>query len=75
MDRSRPKAALQLVVRCLIGTYDLYSRHSVSHASGDEEMIDQRTAWLRFDIELLSDRLVGATEWLGQWTLPVPGSC
>src|SRR5438270_11829905 len=31
-----------------------------------EEMIDTRTAQLRFDIELLADRLVGATQWLAQ---------
>lgn len=29
----------------------------------DEEMVDQRTARLRFDIELLASRLVGATDW------------
>jgi dienelactone hydrolase len=32
----------------------------------DEEAIDQRTAHLRFDISLLAERLVGATDWLGQ---------
>jgi putative phosphoribosyl transferase len=31
----------------------------------DEEAIDLRTAELRFDISLLADRLVGATDWLG----------
>jgi len=30
----------------------------------DEEAIDRRTAHLRFDIELLTDRLVSATDWL-----------
>jgi pimeloyl-ACP methyl ester carboxylesterase len=30
----------------------------------DEERIDARTRHLRFDIELLADRLVGATDWL-----------
>ena len=30
----------------------------------DEEVIDARTAQLRFDIELLAERLVGATDWL-----------
>lgn len=30
-----------------------------------EEAIDSRTAHLRFDIELLVDRLVGAIDWLG----------
>src|SRR5579871_5505124 len=30
----------------------------------DEERIDQCTARLRFDIDLLADRLVGATDWL-----------
>ena len=32
----------------------------------DEEAVDMRTAHLRFDIGLLADRLVGATQWLGQ---------
>ncbi|HEY2210192.1 MAG TPA: dienelactone hydrolase family protein [Bradyrhizobium sp.] len=32
----------------------------------DEEVIDARTAQLRFDIELLAERLVGATDWLVQ---------
>jgi dienelactone hydrolase len=31
-----------------------------------EDLIDLRTARLRFDIELLSERLVGATDWLTQ---------
>jgi len=31
-----------------------------------EEAIDQRTAQLRFDIGLLAERLVAATDWLGQ---------
>jgi putative phosphoribosyl transferase len=30
----------------------------------DEEAVDLRTAHLRFDIGLLADRLVGATDWL-----------
>jgi pimeloyl-ACP methyl ester carboxylesterase len=32
--------------------------------TADEEQIDMRTAHLRFDIGLLADRLVHATEWL-----------
>lgn len=32
--------------------------------SADEEAVDLRTGHLRFDIELLSSRLVAATEWL-----------
>jgi hypothetical protein len=32
----------------------------------DEEAIDQLTAHLRFDIELLAERLVAATDWLSQ---------
>ncbi|MBI2446948.1 MAG: dienelactone hydrolase family protein [Candidatus Omnitrophica bacterium] len=32
----------------------------------EEETIDIQTRHLRFDIELLSTRLVGATDWLGQ---------
>jgi len=30
----------------------------------DEELVDTRTAHLRFDIDLLADRLVGTTDWL-----------
>jgi putative phosphoribosyl transferase len=33
----------------------------------DEEAIDTRTARLRFDIDLLAERLVGATDWLTQY--------
>src|SRR5438270_1734271 len=32
----------------------------------DEEVIDLQTQRLRFDISLLADRLVGATDWLAQ---------
>jgi len=32
----------------------------------DEERIDERTAQLRFDINLLADRLVGAIDWLAR---------
>ena len=32
----------------------------------DEELVDTRTAHLRFDIEMLADRLVGTAEWLGR---------
>lgn len=32
--------------------------------TADEELIDHRTRHLRFDIELLADRLVGAIDWL-----------
>lgn len=31
----------------------------------DEELIDNRTAHLRFDIPMLAERLVGTTRWLG----------
>jgi putative phosphoribosyl transferase len=34
--------------------------------SAEEEAIDARTRELRFDIELLAERLVGAIEWLGR---------
>jgi putative phosphoribosyl transferase len=34
--------------------------------TADEEAIDARTGHLRFDIELLAQRLVGATDWLTQ---------
>lgn len=33
--------------------------------TADEEAIDLRTRHLRFDIELLAERLVGAKQWLG----------
>src|SRR4030081_3159054 len=33
----------------------------------DEEVIDARTAQLRFDIELLAERLVDATDWLTEF--------
>lgn len=32
----------------------------------EEELLDERTAHLRFDIRLLADRLIGATDWLKQ---------
>lgn len=32
----------------------------------NEESIDERTAQVRFDLELLADRLVGAIDWLGR---------
>lgn len=34
--------------------------------SAQEELVDTRTAHLRFDMELLADRLVAATQWLAQ---------
>jgi dienelactone hydrolase len=34
--------------------------------TADEEVIDLQTQRLRFDISLLADRLVGATDWLAQ---------
>jgi pimeloyl-ACP methyl ester carboxylesterase len=34
--------------------------------TADEEAVDQQTAELRFDIDLLSERLVRAIDWLGQ---------
>lgn len=36
--------------------------------TAEEEAIDRRTAQLRFDIELLAERLVGATDWLKRYT-------
>src|ERR1700726_4625749 len=33
----------------------------------DEEVVDARTAQLRFDIGLLAERLVAATDWLTQF--------
>ncbi len=35
--------------------------------TADEEAVDMMTAHLRFDINLLASRLVGATDWLGQY--------
>jgi putative phosphoribosyl transferase len=35
--------------------------------TADEETVDLQTRQLRFDIELLADRLVGATDWLAQY--------
>jgi dienelactone hydrolase len=35
--------------------------------TSDEEASDMRTAHLRFDIELLAERLVAATDWLTQY--------
>ena len=32
----------------------------------EEELVDTRTAHLRFDIELLAERLVGTTDWLSR---------
>src|SRR5713101_2440356 len=32
--------------------------------TADEEAVDMRTGHLRFDINLLAERLVGATDWL-----------
>ena len=34
--------------------------------TAEEERVDRTTAALRFDIELLARRLVGATDWLGE---------
>ena len=34
--------------------------------TADEEAVDLRTAHWRFDIDLLAERLVGATDWLAQ---------
>src|SRR5436190_1387260 len=34
--------------------------------TSDEEALDLRTGQLRFDIDLLAERLLGATEWLIQ---------
>jgi dienelactone hydrolase len=35
--------------------------------TSDEEAIDLRTAHLRFDIGLLAERLIGATDWLAEY--------
>jgi pimeloyl-ACP methyl ester carboxylesterase len=36
--------------------------------TAEEETVDQRTRELRFNIDLLAERLVGATDWVGQQT-------
>jgi dienelactone hydrolase len=43
----------------------------------EEEAVDQRTAHLRFDIDLLADRLVGAADWLAEEprTADLPVGC
>src|SRR5438067_3435657 len=35
--------------------------------TSEEERVDAMTAHLRFDIGMLAERLVGATDWLGQY--------
>ena len=34
--------------------------------TADEEEVDNQTAHLRFDIQLLAERLVGVTDWLSE---------
>ena len=57
---SRNRYVADVLRRSGVGTLliDLLTR--------DEESIDLRTAHLRFDIGLLADRLVGASEWLAK---------
>jgi len=48
---------------------DLFSKSNMATLlfdllTKDEERIDSRTAHLRFDIQFLADRVVGATEWV-----------
>jgi putative phosphoribosyl transferase len=38
----------------------------------EEERADARTAELRFDIRLLADRVIGITDWLGQYQATAP---
>jgi dienelactone hydrolase len=40
----------------------------------DEEIIDEQTRHLRFDIELLADRLIRATDWLLQQRFDAPNT-
>ena len=35
--------------------------------TSEEERMDSATAWLRFDIPMLAERMVGATEWLEEY--------
>jgi len=57
---SRNRYVADVLRRSGVGTLliDLLTR--------DEESVDLRTAHLRFDIGLLADRLVGASEWLAK---------
>jgi len=57
---SRNRYVADVLRRSGVGTLliDLLTR--------DEENVDLRTAHLRFDIGLLADRLVGASEWLAK---------
>jgi pimeloyl-ACP methyl ester carboxylesterase len=57
---SRNRYVAEVLRRSGVGTLliDLLTR--------EEETVDMRTAHLRFDIGLLADRLVGASEWLAK---------
>ena len=46
---------------------DRWQRLLVDLLTPDEEAEDARTAQLRFDIRLLAERLVGATDWLAEY--------
>jgi len=41
--------------------------------TAEEELIDKQAAELRFDIELLANRLVGVTDWVAERQTSVPG--
>ena len=63
---SRNRYVADVLRRSGVGTLliDLLTR--------DEESVDLRTAHLRFDIGLLADRLVGASEWLAKQPETMP---
>ena len=63
---SRNRYVADVLRRSGVGTLliDLLTR--------DEENVDLRTAHLRFDIGLLADRLVGASEWLAKQPETMP---
>src|SRR2546423_186382 len=56
---SRNRAVAEYLQRSRLGTL------LMDLLTADEEAVDMRTRQLRFDIALLADRLVRATEWLG----------
>lgn len=60
---SRHSPRNQFVARSLQGAH--LATLLIDLLTPDEEAIDSETAHLRFDIDLLAERLVGAIDWLG----------
>lgn len=56
---SRNRFVAEALRDCRLGTL------LIDLLTHDEELVDTRTAHLRFDIELLAKRLVGTAQWLG----------